>query len=74
MCIPPICEDPAELERYFEKMHRLFVDIKEKNIDNVNMDFLSMGMSGDYEAAIRQGANIVRIGSALFGKRIYKEK
>ena len=46
----------------------------EKNIDNVNMDFLSMGMSGDYEAAIRQGANIVRIGSALFGKRIYKEK
>ena len=67
-------EDPAELERYFEKMHRLFVDMKEKNIDNVNMDFLSMGMSGDYEAAIRQGANIVRIGSALFGKRIYKEK
>ena len=55
-------------------MHRLFVDMKEKNIDNVNMDFLSMGMSGDYEAAIRQGANIVRIGSALFGKRIYKEK
>ena len=51
MCIPPICEDPAELERYFEKMHRLFVDMKEKNIDNVNMDFLSMGMSGDYEAS-----------------------
>lgn len=74
MCIPPICENPAELEHYFEKMHRLFVDMKEKNIDNVNMDFLSMGMSGDYEAAIRQGANIVRIGSSLFGKRIYKEK
>ena len=74
MCIPPICDDEAQLERYFEKMHHLFVDMKAKNIDNVNMDFLSMGMSGDYEAVIRQGANIVRIGSALFGKRVYKEK
>ena len=48
--------------------------MKENIIDNLNMDFLSMVMSGDYEAAILQGANIVRIGSALFGKRIYKEK
>ncbi len=74
MCIPPICQDEAELEGYFEKMHRLFVDMAAKNIDNVTMDFLSMGMSGDYEAAIRHGANIVRIGSSIFGKRIYKEK
>lgn len=74
MCIPPICETEEQLEGYFEKMHRLFVDIAAKNIDNVNMDFLSMGMSGDYEAAIRHGANIVRIGSSMFGKRIYKEK
>lgn len=73
MCIPPICDDLAALEGYFEKMHRLFVDIKGENIDNVSMDFLSMGMSGDYEAAIRCGANLVRIGSSIFGKRIYKE-
>ena len=72
MCIPPICDSVAEQERYFEKMHRLFVDIGDKKLDNVNMDFLSMGMSGDFEAAIRHGSNLVRIGSSMFGNRIYK--
>lgn len=71
MCIPPICEDKGELEGYFEKMHRLFVDIKGKNMDNTSMDFLSMGMSGDFPYAVRHGANIVRLGSAIFGKRNY---
>lgn len=69
MCIPPICEKTSILEGYFEKMHQLFVDIGRESMDNVFMDFLSMGMSGDYPYAVKHGANIVRIGSGLFGKR-----
>jgi len=56
---------------YFKKMHQLFVDISAKKYDNVNMEYLSMGMSGDYEQAILHGANIVRLGSVIFGPRIY---
>lgn len=70
MTIPPICEE-AEARKYFYEIHKAFVDIKEKNIDNINMDILSMGMSGDYEAAIHEGSNIVRVGSAIFGARKY---
>ncbi len=69
MCIPPFCAQKAESAKYFSKMYKLFVDIAGKKIDNVNMVYLSMGMSEDYEIAIENGANIVRIGSALFGKR-----
>ena len=72
MTIPPICEKKDEIRRYFEKMNRLFLDISSKKLDNVSMDFLSMGMSSDYYEAILEGANMVRIGSALFGNRIYK--
>mgnify|MGYP004694217535 FL=1 len=72
MTIPPICEKKDEIRRYFEKMNRLFLDISSKKLDNVSMDILSMGMSGDYYEAILEGANMVRIGSALFGNRIYK--
>lgn len=72
MSIPPICESKSEALRYFSKLNQIFIDIKQKNIDNVYMEYLSMGMSQDYEAAIEMGANIVRIGSALFGQRIYK--
>lgn len=71
MAIPPICEEKSELCKYFEKMHRLFVDIKAQNIDNINMQILSMGMSGDYNEAILCGANLVRIGSSIFGPRLY---
>lgn len=71
MAIPPICEDEAELSRYFEKMHKLFIDIKGQNIDNIDMNILSMGMSGDYELAIEGGANLVRVGSSIFGPRLY---
>ena len=52
-------------------MHDKFLSLKEKNIDNVNMDILSMGMSADYEQAILEGSNIVRVGSAIFGARHY---
>jgi hypothetical protein len=55
-------------------MYQLFIDIGEKKIDNINMDFLSMGMSDDYSIAIKHGSNLVRIGSALFGWRNYPNK
>ena len=70
MTIPPIC-DENEVRKYFAKMHDKFLSLKEKNIDNVNMDILSMGMSADYEQAILEGSNIVRVGSAIFGARHY---
>lgn len=72
MAIPPICEEKCESLKYFSKLKQLSVDIDSKNIDNVYMKYLSMGMSQDYEAAVEMGSNIVRIGSALFGQRIYK--
>lgn len=73
MTIPPICEKNEQIIEYFTKMNNLFIDIKGKNIDNSNIEFLSMGMSQDYELAIECGANIVRVGSLLFGKRNYNK-
>lgn len=70
MTIPPICDD-AEVRKYFSAMHKAFLDIKDKKINNVDMEILSMGMSGDYEAAVLEGSNIVRVGSAIFGARQY---
>ena len=55
MTIPPICDSEAEVSKYFESMYQTFIDIKNKKIDNVDMDILSMGMSHDYEAAIKNG-------------------
>ena len=70
MAIPPISPDPGANRPYFAAMRQLFVDIKEKMSDNqTEMDCLSMGMSGDYEDAIREGATLVRVGTALFGPR-----
>lgn len=71
MAIPPICEKPEENRKFFRKMYNLFIDISHKKIDNSNINMLSMGMSDDYAVAIEEGANIVRVGTALFGKRIY---
>ena len=71
MTIPPICENKQKICRYFENMRKLFLDISTKKIDNINMNVLSMGMSDDYMEAIREGATMVRIGSALFGARNY---
>jgi len=71
MTIPPFSDDILQTEKYFSDMRELFVDIRGKNIDNVSMDVLSMGMSGDYKEAIKHGSNIIRIGTALFGTRDY---
>ena len=72
MAIPPICRVPEENRPFFCRMQKLVVDNGEKKYDNVSMDFLSMGMSGDYTEAIACGANLVRVGTAIFGERIYK--
>ncbi len=71
MTIPPICEDNTILCKFFENIYNIYVDIKEKKLDNIPMNILSMGMSGDYEQAILNGSNLVRIGSSIFGPRIY---
>ena len=71
MTIPPICDEKSEIRKYFSRMNKLFIDIKAKKLDNVSMQILSMGMSSDYQEAILEGANMVRVGSALFGPRIY---
>lgn len=73
MSIPPICENSQKSRQYFEKLSKLFIDIRGKNMDNVDIVYLSMGMSGDFEEAIECGSNIVRIGTALFGQRNYNK-
>ena len=70
MAIPPIAHEPGANTQYFVKMRRLFVDTKDKIADNENdMNCLSMGMSGDFEEAVAQGATLVRVGTAIFGPR-----
>ena len=71
MTVPPICAEKDEVRRYFSAMYKLFVDIGRKKYDNIFMDFLSMGMSADYREAVQEGANMVRVGSAIFGARVY---
>ena len=71
MTVAPYTENAEENRTYFRKMKELVVDIRSKNIDNVSMDILSMGMSSDYEVAIEEGATMVRIGTGIFGERIY---
>lgn len=71
MTIPPVCASAAEARRFFDAMYKLFVDIRAKKYDNVNMRALSMGMSSDYAEAILSGADTVRVGTAIFGARHY---
>lgn len=71
MTIAPYVENPQENRQYFVKLRQLAVDIKSKNIDNVHMDILSMGMTGDYMVAIEEGATYVRVGTGIFGERQY---
>ena len=71
MCVPPIQEHPEDNRRYFSAMRELFVDNARKKCDNISMDFLSMGMTDDYPEAIAEGANMVRIGTGIFGARHY---
>ena len=69
MCIPPFGKNSLETEGFFDQMYKIFVDIKAQKIDNISMETLSMGMTGDYELAVRHGANLVRVGTGIFGKR-----
>lgn len=69
MTIAPYVEDPEENRWVFRELRKLSVDIKLKNIDNVDMHVLSMGMTGDYEVAIEEGATMVRVGTGIFGSR-----
>ena len=69
MTVPPICEDREHLRTFFTKMRKLFIDIGGEKTDNVDMRILSMGMSSDFETAIEEGSNMVRVGTAIFGGR-----
>ena len=71
MTVAPYTEDPEENRQYFKKLKDLSVDINSKNIDNVNMSVLSMGMTGDFEVAIEEGATHIRVGTGIFGARDY---
>ena len=71
MTIAPNVSDPEENRPVFRTLKKLAVDIKMKNIDNVRMDVLSMGMTGDYQVAIEEGATMVRVGTGIFGERNY---
>ena len=72
MTIAPFVENAEENRQYFVKLRKLSVDIAAKNIDNVTMNHLSMGMTGDYEVAIEEGATMVRVGTGIFGERNYQ--
>lgn len=71
MTIAPFTMNPEENRQYFASLKQLSVDINQKNIDNVNMNVLSMGMTGDYMVAIEEGASYVRVGTGIFGERQY---
>ncbi|MBQ4531246.1 MAG: YggS family pyridoxal phosphate-dependent enzyme [Lachnospiraceae bacterium] len=71
MTIAPFVDDPEENRQVFQSLKKLSVDIKQKNIDNVTMDVLSMGMTNDYEVAIEEGATMIRVGTGIFGRRSY---
>ena len=71
MCVAPICEKESEIRAVFSNMRRMFIDIGAKKIDNSSMEILSMGMSDDFDIAVEEGANLIRLGTALFGRRVY---
>ena len=71
MTIAPYVEDPEENREIFRELKKLSVDIAAKNINNVNMSVLSMGMTGDYQVAVQEGATMVRVGTGIFGERNY---
>ena len=74
MTSAPYVENPEDNRLYFRKIKQLSVDITNKNIDNVFMEILSMGMTGDYMVAIEEGATMVRVGTGIFGERNYKQE
>lgn len=73
MTIAPFVENPEENRIYFQQLRQLLVDIRGKNIDNVKMEELSMGMTNDYEVAVEEGATMVRVGTGIFGERNYNK-
>lgn len=73
MTIAPYTEHPEDNRKYFAALRQLAVDINKENIDNVNMSVLSMGMTGDYEVAVEEGATFVRVGTGIFGERDYRQ-
>ncbi len=73
MAIPPKSEKNGGNSKYFSEMRKIFIDISSINVDNSNMEILSLGMSDDYLDAVECGSNLVRVGSSIFGKRIYPE-
>ena len=73
MTSAPFVDNPEENRQYFRELKQLCVDLKAKNIDNTSMDFLSMGMTNDFETAIEEGATHVRVGTAIFGDRNYNK-
>lgn len=74
MTVAPPAEDPEENRPFFREIRQLSVDITNKNIDNVSMEILSMGMTNDYTVAIEEGATMVRVGTGIFGARDYSKK
>ena len=72
MTIAPFVDNPEDNRKYFRTLKQLSLDIKSKNIDNVNMNVLSMGMTNDYKVAVEEGATMVRVGTAIFGARNYE--
>ena len=71
MAIPPVCEKSGDNDKFFQEIYNLSVDIRAKKYDNVSMEILSMGMSGDFADAIAHGSTMIRIGTAIFGARQY---
>ena len=74
MTIGPMTDNREEIRKVFKKLKQLSVDIQSKNIDNVSMSVLSMGMSGDYDIAIEEGSTYVRVGTSIFGQRDYNKE
>lgn len=74
MTVAPFVENPEENREVFCQMQQIFIDINGKNIDNIDMNVLSMGMTGDYEVAIEEGATMVRVGTGIFGERNYHKQ
>ena len=74
MTVAPFVEDPEENREVFRSLKKLSVDIAAKNINNVTMSVLSMGMTNDFEVAVEEGATMVRVGTAIFGARDYSRK
>lgn len=71
MTVPPFVEEPEDNRQYFRELRKIMVDLNAKNIDNIDMNILSIGMTGDYEVAIEEGATHIRVGTGIFGERSY---